>query len=163
MLMMKTPPSESLNDCKRDPAFVPPHAFLGELWGPLVMCLGMAISLGAVSTQNVFVFTLVFMLVWLGAILVTANARLLGYRLSFFQNVCLLGYGLFPLVAVAGVNMILPLFWFLKAGLSGIALAWSSLATVRTLTDESMLDRKMLAAYPMVLYYFIFAWLIVVV
>lgn len=37
------------------------------------------------------------------------------------------------------------------------------LATTRTLNDESLNDRKILAAFPIGLYYFIFAWLIIVV
>jgi len=50
------------------------------------MCLGMATTLGASSSQSVFVFTLVFMLVWLGSLAVTANARLLGYRMYHYNN-----------------------------------------------------------------------------
>lgn len=146
---MQAPPAESVHDW--------------ELWGPLIMCLGLATALGVSSTQSVFVFTLTFMLVWLGSLAVTANCRLLGYKISFFQNVCLLGYGLFPLAVAAGLNMLLPLLWVLKVALAGTGLGWASTATIRTLNDESLNDRKMLAVYPLVLFYFIFAWLIVVV
>lgn len=45
------------------------------------MCLGLATTLGASSNQSGYVFTLVFMLVWVGSLVVTANARLLGYRM----------------------------------------------------------------------------------
>lgn len=127
------------------------------------MCLGMAVSLGVSSNQSVFMFTLVFTLVWLGSLAVTANARLLGYKVSFFQNVCLLGYGLFPLMVASLLNMLLPLVWILKVGLAGVGMAWSISATIQTVSDESLQDRKVLAMYPIGLYYFIFAWLIVIV
>lgn len=37
------------------------------------------------------------------------------------------------------------------------------LATMRTLNDEELQERKLLAAYPLFLFYFIIAWLIIVV
>lgn len=45
------------------------------------MCLGMAITLGISSNQSGYIFTLVFTLVWMGSLMVTANARLLGYKM----------------------------------------------------------------------------------
>jgi hypothetical protein len=36
-------------------------------------------------------------------------------------------------------------------------------ATVRTFNDEALADRKFLAVYPVGLYYFVFAWLIIAV
>jgi len=103
------------------------------------------------------------MLVWLGSLAVTANARLLGYRISFFQTVCLLGYGLFPLMVASIMNMLLPLVWILKLALTGCGLAWSVAATIQTMDDQSLQDRRLLAIYPVALYYFLFAWMIIVV
>jgi len=90
-----------------------------------------------------------------------------------------MGYGLFPLMVASTLNMLLPLIWILKVAFCGIGLCWSTtgtlaftdlilmttlaVATVRTLNDESLNDRKMLAAFPIGLFYFIFAWLIIVV
>lgn len=45
------------------------------------MCLGMAVTLGFSSSQSGYIFTLVFTLVWLGSLVATANARLLGYKM----------------------------------------------------------------------------------
>ena len=102
------------------------------------MCLGLALGLGLASHQSVYVFTLVFLIVWLGALIVTANSRLLGYRLyahspmlhacrSVMQNVCLLGYGLFPLTVSALIHAAIPLFWILRLMLVACALVWSTL------------------------------------
>ena len=42
-------------------------------------------------------FAEVFVIVWLGAMIVTLNTKLLGGNISFFQSVCVLGYCLLPL------------------------------------------------------------------
>ncbi len=41
--------------------------------------------------QTALVFAAAFVVVWLGASLVTVNAQLLGGNISFFQSVCVLG------------------------------------------------------------------------
>jgi protein YIPF6 len=42
-------------------------------------------------------FAEVFVIVWIGAMIVTLNSKLLGGNISFFQSVCVLGYCLTPL------------------------------------------------------------------
>ncbi|SAM06255.1 hypothetical protein [Absidia glauca] len=51
-----------------------------DLWGPLLLCLSLAITLStrAPAEQSVSIFTGVFVIVWLGAAVVTINAKLLG-------------------------------------------------------------------------------------
>lgn len=102
----------------------------GDLWGPLVLCTFMATILQGSSSvdsmsDNGPEFAQVFVIVWIGAAIVTLNSKLLGgnmyvspisldylftriyyifllYSLhsSFFQSVCVLGYCLTP-VALA--------------------------------------------------------------
>ena len=55
------------------------------------------LSITAPPHQSSMVFTGVFMIVWVGAAVVTINAQLLGSTISFFQSVCVLGYCVFPL------------------------------------------------------------------
>ncbi|CAG8749156.1 9646_t:CDS:2, partial [Racocetra persica] len=52
-----------------------------DLWGPLILCLTLStlLSIGAQS-QEVTVFTSVFIIVWSGAAVVTINAKLLGSK-----------------------------------------------------------------------------------
>ncbi|ETK90590.1 hypothetical protein, variant 6 [Phytophthora nicotianae] len=95
-----------------------------DLWGPLLLCLTLSIMLSvtAPAAQSAMVFTGVFVVIWVGAAIVTINAQLLGssmyvFRIifpffvilvlrgmlillpsrSFFQSVCVLGYCVFPL------------------------------------------------------------------
>ena len=51
-----------------------------DLWGPLIACLGLAVmlSLHAAEEQSLSVFSGIFVIVFLGSIAVTANAKLLG-------------------------------------------------------------------------------------
>ena len=44
---------------------------------------------------------------WVGAIVVTVNAKLLGGNVSFFQNICLLGYCVAPMIAATSLCMLI--------------------------------------------------------
>jgi chemotaxis receptor (MCP) glutamine deamidase CheD len=48
--------------------------------------------------------------VWVGAVVVTINAKLLGGNVSFFQNICLLGYCVAPMIAATALCMLVHLF-----------------------------------------------------
>lgn len=76
---------------------------LGDLWGPLLVCLLLSSTLSFTAPQSSasLVFAAVFVIVWCGAAMVTLNAQLLGGSISFFQSVCILGYCVFPLTISA--------------------------------------------------------------
>lgn len=75
-----------------------------DLWGPLFVCMSLAVLLSVESAgEGSLLFSLIFVIVWAGAAVVTINGQLLGGRLAFFGSVCLLGYCIAPLlVAAAG-------------------------------------------------------------
>ncbi|KAG0692800.1 hypothetical protein DFH29DRAFT_860611, partial [Suillus ampliporus] len=70
-----------------------------DLWGPLLLCLclGIMLSVNAPASQSLGVFTSVVVIVSLGSLIVTVQAKLLGGRVSFFQGLCVLGYCIAPL------------------------------------------------------------------
>ena len=81
-----------------------------DLWGPLILCTFMATILQSHIEDDDHVhglkgaggdggpeFAEVFVIVWVGALVVTLNTKLLGGHISFFQSVCVLGYCLLPL------------------------------------------------------------------
>merc|ERR1712146_293319 len=84
---------------------------MGDLWGPLLVCLSLSIllSLSAPSEQGALVFAAVFFVVWFGSAIVTLNAQLLGGTISFFQSLCILGYCVFPLDMAAFVSFALSI------------------------------------------------------
>lgn len=71
-----------------------------DLWGPFLMCLALGLILDSntshrsVGTNQFFV---VLGTVFVGAVIVTFNTRVLGGKTSFLQNVSMLGYCVFPL------------------------------------------------------------------
>ncbi|KAI9249516.1 Yip1 domain-containing protein [Phascolomyces articulosus] len=136
-----------------------------DLWGPLVLCLSLAIILSgsAPGDQAVSIFTGVFVIVWLGAAVVTLNAKLLGGAVSFFQSVCVLGYCLFPLVVAAVVALFVDLIW-VRLPLAIITFFWSTYASVGFLSESEvhLRNRRALAVYPLCLFYLIISWLVLI-
>ncbi|EFA77372.1 Yip1 domain-containing protein [Heterostelium album PN500] len=131
-----------------------------DLWGPLLLCLLMAIMLStsAPDNQKALVFALVFVVVWVGAGLVTLNAQVLGGNLSLFQSVCVLGYCVFPLTIATFVIWIPTAFFSglhiaIKLPIVLICLAWSIFASYGFLASSVPLSRKGLATYPVALFY----------
>jgi Yip1 domain len=102
-----------------------------ELWGPLIICLQLAITMSylAPEHQGISLFTFLFCLVWFGAFCITMNAKLLGGRVTFFQNVCILGYCLAPqcLASVACCLGTISRWWIVKSGILLFSLLWSIL------------------------------------
>ncbi|KAI8881946.1 Yip1-domain-containing protein [Backusella circina FSU 941] len=134
-----------------------------DLWGPLILCLALAITLSTSVPydQSVSIFTGIFVIVWLGAAVVTVNAKLLGGSVSFFQSVCVIGYCLFPLVVVGLVAIFVETAWFRVPGSLG-AFGWSTYASIGFLSKSHLSNRRALAVYPLFLFYLIIAWLVAV-
>jgi protein YIPF6 len=107
-----------------------------DLWGPLFICMSLAVLLSLKAHDEAsLVFSVIFVIMWVGAAVVTVNGQLLGGCLSFFQSVCLLGYCVFPILLAAGACLCLNAF--LPTGLAVIlrftavvvALLWALLGT----------------------------------
>ncbi|ORZ11225.1 Yip1 domain-domain-containing protein [Absidia repens] len=136
-----------------------------DLWGPLLLCLSLAITLStrAPTDQSVSIFTGVFVIVWLGAAVVTVNAKLLGGAVSFFQSVCVIGYCLFPLVAASIVSIFVHLIW-VRLPIAIVTFSWSTYASVGFLSESqiNLNKRRALTVYPLCLFYTVISWLILV-
>lgn len=78
LILILYPPKGGHNQLLRD----------WDLWGPLVICLALAIilSLDAPQDQSMQVFSLVISLITIGSVVVTVNSKLLGGKVSFFQS-----------------------------------------------------------------------------
>jgi len=137
-----------------------------DLWGPLLLCLTLSVTLWfeAHVEQKKVVFSLVFIIVWLGSCVVTANAVLLGGKVSFFQSVCVLGYCIFPLdLAAIACHFVPPSIAFVRLVILTVALHWSTGASVAFMSELIPEDRKALAVYPVWLFYVAIAWIILLV
>ena len=140
----------------------------GDLWGPLLLCLMLSVvlSLKAPADQTSLVFAAVFVIIWCGAFVVTLNAKLLGGKISFFQSVCVLGYCVFPLNISAVLSLVAPLFFgggvlFAVRFAAVVAgFVWSTRASVVFMSQLVKEERKVLAVYPVFLFYILIGWIV---
>ena len=136
-----------------------------DLWGPLLLCLLLALSLSfsasTESSQTAAVFAGVFVIVWVGAGVVTINAQLLGGNISFLQSVCVLGYCIAPLVVASLVTHFVSAWW-VHWLVVWVALVWSTKASVGFIQVMVPGEKRALGVYPVLLFYFSIAWLILV-
>uniref|UniRef100_A0A336MYE2 Protein YIPF n=1 Tax=Culicoides sonorensis TaxID=179676 RepID=A0A336MYE2_CULSO len=141
-----------------------------DLWGPLILCTFMATILqGTADDVNDGgpEFAEVFVIVWIGAAIVTVNAKLLGGHISFFQSVCVLGYCLSPLaVALIVCRIILfaaqsKFLFILRLIATATGFGWATYASVIFLGDSLPPGRKPLAVYPIFLFYLVISWLVI--
>ncbi len=85
--------------------------------------------------------------------------KLLGSSLSFFQGMCLLGYGLVPLVIASFISVFVK-HPAVRFPIDILALAWSVYAaSVSIIRNTNLGNRLILAIYPIGLWYFVLAWL----
>ena len=135
-----------------------------DLWGPLLLCLVLALTLGsgAQESQSGLVFAAVFVLVWVGSGVVTLNAAFLGAKVSFFQTVCVMGYCLAPMCVGALVNHVLTGFFIAKLFVATVAFCWSTFASLRFFRGTIKEERESLVIFPLALFYFFMAWMMTV-
>uniref|UniRef100_A0A0K8TQL9 Protein YIPF n=1 Tax=Tabanus bromius TaxID=304241 RepID=A0A0K8TQL9_TABBR len=142
-----------------------------DLWGPLVLCTFLATILQGSTYDDMNdggpEFAQVFVIVWIGAAVVTLNSKLLGGNISFFQSVCVLGYCLTPVALALAVCRIILLakqttiLFILRLITTLIGFLWATYASFVFLGDSQPPNRKALAVYPISLFYFIVSWLVI--
>lgn len=134
-----------------------------DLWGPLVLCFLLAVTeaLVAPAEQASLVFALVFVCVWAGAFIISINAQLLGGTVSFFQSVCVLAYCLTPLVIAAFISAFVGNV-LVSMIVVPIAVAWCIFASLGFLREMVPSDRKLLAVYPVFLFYIVIGWIVLI-
>ncbi|KAF5359763.1 hypothetical protein D9756_003247 [Leucocoprinus leucothites] len=135
-----------------------------DLWGPLLLCLclGIMLSINAPADQSLGVFTSVIVICSIGALAVTIQAKLLGGRVSFFQGLCVLGYCIAPLDIAALISCFVRVIW-VRTPVALLAWAWSIWASVNFLDGTKIEQQRiLLAVYPLLLFYFILAWMILI-
>lgn len=144
-----------------------------DLWGPLVLCVFVSMMLqGSTDKANDMndggpQFAEVFVIYWVGAIIVTLNIKLLGGSISFFQSICVLGYCVLPLTLALIICRIVLLaphstaLFIVRLIIVIAAFGWSTFASTAFLSESQPTRRKALAVYPIFLFYFVISWLII--
>lgn len=141
-----------------------------DLWGPLLLCVTLALLLQGGAADNDYQggpqFAEVFVIVWFGSIIITLNSKLLGGTISFFQSLCVLGYCIMPLtVAMAVCRLVLLGNWgtagfVVRLTLVAASFGWSTFASTAFLADSQPPNRKALVVYPVFLFYFVIGWMV---
>lgn len=141
-----------------------------DLWGPLLLCVGLALMLqggaGGNDDQGGPQFAEVFVVVWFGSIIITLNSKLLGGTISFFQSLCVLGYCILPLtVAMAVCRLVLlagtgTVSFVVRLLVVSVCFGWSTFASTAFLADSQPRNRKALVVYPVFLFYFVIGWMV---
>ncbi|KIN08588.1 hypothetical protein OIDMADRAFT_100314 [Oidiodendron maius Zn] len=125
-----------------------------DLWGPLIFCLLLSLLLSAPHEQTSLVFSGVFVMVWLGEVLVTMQIKLLGGNISFAQSVCIIGYTLFPLVIAALLSALRALPIIPRIPVYLVLVAWSLAAGVSIMGGSGVVKNRVgIAVYPLFVFY----------
>uniref|UniRef100_A0A8C2HDH4 Protein YIPF n=1 Tax=Cyprinus carpio TaxID=7962 RepID=A0A8C2HDH4_CYPCA len=141
-----------------------------DLWGPLILCVTLALMLqgGSVDSEEEGrpQFAEVFVIIWFGSVIITLNSKLLGGTISFFQSLCVLGYCILPLtvamivcriVLVGGSGLV---SFVVRLIVVTASFSWSTFASTAFLADSQPPNRKALVVYPVFLFYFVIGWMI---
>lgn len=140
-----------------------------DLWGPLLVCLALSslLSLEATVEQASAVFATVFSTFWVGAAVVTVNARLLGGSVSFFQSLCVLGYCVFPLALSALLVALLrrtPLrYLWIDCVWVFLGFLWATRASTVFVGQYVVKERRGLAVFPVFFFYLFLCWMILLI
>ncbi|XP_021478884.2 protein YIPF6 [Oncorhynchus mykiss] len=141
-----------------------------DLWGPLLLCVTLALMLqgGSVDSKEDRgpQFAEVFVIIWFGSVIITLNSKLLGGTISFFQSLCVLGYCIMPLtVAMVVCRLVLlggswGFSFIVRLIVVTASFSWSTFASTAFLADCQPPNRKALVVYPVFLFYFVIGWMI---
>ena len=131
-----------------------------DLWGPLVLNITLAITLSFNTKEKSQMTTLIFVIFWLGGVILFLNANFLGVKTSIFQMLCLLGYCLFPLNLAAIIVTIFNLNDIFRLIIVILNLVWSIYSSSDYLKIMINPDQRYLVLYPCILFYLYISWFI---
>ena len=136
------------------------HIKQWDLWGPLILNLLLAITLAVNAKEKSHMIISIFVIFWLGGVILFLNANFLGVKCSIFQIFCLLGYCLFPLNLSALIVTILKIYGFLRLVIVISSCMWSIYSSSDFLSTITEPDKRYLVLYPCILFYLYISWFI---
>ena len=136
------------------------HIRQWDLWGPLLLNLFLALTLSFGTKEKSQMVTLIFVIFWLGGVILYLNANFLGVQASIFQMFCLLGYCLFPLNLSAIIVTLINFNDIIRLVLVCISLFWSIHSSSDYLKIITKQEVRYLVLYPCILFYLYISWFI---
>ena len=120
----------------------------------------LALTLSFNTKEKSQMTTLIFVIFWLGGVVLYLNANFLGVKASIFQMLCLLGYCLFPLNLSAIIVTIFNFNDIIRLIIVMASLCWSIYSSSDYLKAISNQNQRYLVLYPCILFYLYIAWFI---
>ena len=137
------------------------HIKQWDLWGPLLLNMFLACTLAFNSEEKSQMIILIFVIFWIGGVIVYLNANFLGVKSSIFQILCLLGYCLFPLNLSAFFVTFLNIKGVLRFIIVLITCLWSIYSSSDFFNQLTNKEQKYLVVYPCILFYLYISWFII--
>ena len=124
-----------------------------DLWGPLIFCFSLSISLSNENNES-STFVLIFSIFWIGGLIVTFNGQFLGANIGICQMICLLGYCSFP-ITLAGIiiGFVKVKENWIKCLLVFFTFLWSCLASVGFINSLVGRDKELITIIPVILFF----------
>jgi len=137
------------------------HIKQWDLWGPLLLNMLLACTLAFNSEEKSQMVILIFVIFWIGGVIIYLNANFLGVKSSIFQILCLLGYCLFPLNLSAFFVTLLNIKSVLRFIIVLITCLWSIFSSSDFFNQLTNKEQKYLVEYPCILFYLYISWFII--
>ena len=137
------------------------HIKQWDLWGPLLLNMFLACTLAFNSEEKSQMIILIFVIFWIGGVIIYLNANFLGVKSSIFQILCLLGYCLFPLNLSAFFVTFLNIKGVLRFIIVLITCLWSIYSSSDFFNQLTNKEQKYLVEYPCILFYLYISWFII--
>ena len=135
----------------------------------LLLCFTLSIR---TEGETKTIITSVFVIMWVGSLIVYLNANFLGSEMTFYQAASLLGYCLFP-INVASLLMVFVQGWLpvvFKLVAVGFSFVWASscililiIGSIAFVGEMIPEKKRKLALYPIILFYLFLSWFVLVV
>ena len=136
------------------------HIRQWDLWGPLLLNIFLALTLSFETKEKSQMVALIFVIFWLGGVILYLNAHFLGVKASIFQIFCLLGYCLFPLNLSAIIVTLINFNDIIRLIIVLFTLVWSVYSSSDYLKVITNHDQRYLVLYPFILFYLYISWFI---
>lgn len=131
-----------------------------DLWGPLILNMLLASTLSFNTKEKSQMTSLIFIIFWLGGVVLYLNANFLGVKTSIYQMFCLLGYCLFPLNISAIIVTIFNFNDIIRLIIVLITFVWSIYSSSDYLKIITNQEQRYLVLYPCILFYLYISWFI---
>jgi hypothetical protein len=126
-----------------------------DLWGPLLFCFlySIALSTGENKNNENSIFVLIFVIFWVGGLVLTFNGRFLGAEIGLCQMISLLGYGMFPITLggfIIGFGKIKSIAG--KFVIMSICFIWSTIVSIGFVKGLVAKGKQFLVVFPVIIF-----------